>query len=63
MAGRYVVTGVQIGLLKSMIKLGEKDLAGKQLDDIMKDQFIGNSKNSIKEDVKEWKENTWVVKS
>lgn len=59
MAGRYLITGVQIGMLKSMIKIGEKKLSNKQLDDIIKDQFVGNSKNSIKEDIRKWKEKTW----
>jgi hypothetical protein len=48
MAGRYLVTGVQLGMLK-VIPLEEKN---ELINSIIDNQFIGNSKEPIDEDVK-----------
>ena len=52
MAGRYLITGVQLGMLTAM--KDEKDRID-LLRIIEEDQFIGNSDIAIKEDVK-WHE-------
>lgn len=48
MAGRYVITGVQLGIL-----LGHKDTEKSKelLEKIQKEQFIGNSDESVENDV------------
>ena len=50
MAGRYLVTGVQLGMLKALEDKAERD---KLVDDIINDQFVGNSDQDIKDDVRE----------
>ena len=50
MAGRYLVTGVQLGML---LALEEKKEREKILNKIMTDQFVGTSEKSIEEDCKE----------
>ena len=52
MAGRYLVTGVQIGILKGL--LGKEDIKTslELLDEIEELQFIGNSENNIAVDVR-----------
>jgi len=48
MAGRYLVTGVQLGMLLVIDEKDRKEI----LDKIMKEQFIGTSDNGIIEDCK-----------
>ena len=57
MAGRYLISGVQLGLLKSLTIIKDTEEVTNQLDDILNNQFIGNSENSLKEDIKKGKEN------
>lgn len=62
MAGRYLVTGVQLGMLKALFQTVDKELiANKEgiliIDEILEKQFVGNSFNTIEQDVKiigEW---------
>ncbi len=49
MAGRYLTTGTQIGMLKTLE--GEEKL--KVIKEIEDNQFIGNSANNVKDDAKE----------
>jgi hypothetical protein len=49
MAGRYLVTGVQIGMLKADLS---KEARDKVLDEILENQFIRNSHTSLDHDVK-----------
>jgi len=49
MGSRYVVTGVQLGMIKSN-SLQEKDLS-ELINEILKTQYIGYSTNDIKHDV------------
>jgi hypothetical protein len=51
MAGRYLVTGVQIGMLKGMLGNGDIKTSLELLDEIEERQFIGNSTNNIAVDV------------
>lgn len=62
MAGRYLITGVQLGLLKSLNLMKDTKEVDEQLDGILDKQFLGTSKNSIEEDIKEWKEKLWQDK-
>jgi hypothetical protein len=48
MAGRFLVTGTQLGMIKAFLK--DKD-ALKMIDEIIEDQFVGNSDKSILDDV------------
>jgi len=52
MAGRYLVTGVQLGML---LAIDDKKEREDILNKIMKDQFIGTSENSIENDCNEHK--------
>ncbi len=52
MGGRYLVTGVQLGMLISHIKLNKLNDAEDQIQKIMDDQFVGNSDQDINLDVK-----------
>ena len=49
MAGRYLVTGVQIGMI---LVIDDKKERNDILNKIMKEQFIGTSNKSIQEDCK-----------
>lgn len=62
MAGRYLISGVQLGLLKSLALIKDTEEVTHQLDDILTNQFIGNSENSLEEDIKKGKESLWLGK-
>lgn len=49
MAGRYLITGVQIGML---LAINSKKERAKILKEIQEKQFIGNSNKSVKDDAK-----------
>ena len=52
MGGRYLVTGVQLGMLKAQMNLnGSKD-AEAQIQKILEEQFVGSSDQAIEIDVK-----------
>lgn len=53
MAGRYVVMGTQIGMLKALIKTGQLEEAQLLLDEILKSQFVGNTENYYLDDIRE----------
>ena len=50
MAGRYLVSGVQLGMLKA---LSEKDKSkfNELIEEIIENQFIGNSFDHLEKDV------------
>jgi len=48
MAGRYLITGVQLGLLKQFAAGTTNTILLERVED---DQFVGNSQNDIKIDV------------
>jgi len=50
MSERYVLSGVQLGLLIELDKESRKKL----INEIIDRQFIGNSKNNIEKDVEKW---------
>ena len=56
MASRFLVTGVQLGMIKGIIEAdADKELSDviiKIIDDILKNQYVGNSTNDIEEDAK-----------
>ena len=52
MSERYLVTGVQIGILTALIGNEENERAKKFLDRIYNEQFLGHSKIDLKKDVK-----------
>ena len=52
MAGRYLITGVQLGMIKSFINVGEIGEANKILTKIEEEQFIGDSENLIEKDIR-----------
>ena len=51
MAGRYLVTGVQLGML---LAIDDKKAREDMLNKILKDQFIGTSEKSIGDDCKKY---------
>lgn len=61
MAARYLVTGVQFGLLKSCLQgFLSKEEGNQLINEILEDQFVGNSNNEIKDDVKFLSDN-WEI--
>ena len=55
MGGRYLVTGVQLGLIKGALIANTTDsipMAQNQIEEILNDQFVGSSDQSIEFDVK-----------
>jgi BioD-like phosphotransacetylase family protein len=50
MAGRYLVTGVQLGLLKSLAKRNPEYAIG-VIQEILNKQHVGESSNQIEDDV------------
>jgi hypothetical protein len=54
MGGRYLITGAQIGIIEGCFKIIRSDKMKRIFKDTMEsisNQFVGNSENSIKEDV------------
>jgi|TARA_R100000049_G_C1956778_1_gene114068 hypothetical protein len=49
---RYIITGAQLGIIEGLIKSGRYSKAIRELRRILDKQFIGNSKNTVEEDVK-----------
>lgn len=54
MGGRYLVTGVQLGMLKTCLgKKTKPKICNDLFDQIMNNQFIGESETNINDDAKE----------
>ena len=51
MGSRYLVTGVQLGMLKAYTNLGEKEETNKVLNEIIEEQCIGHSNENLDDDV------------
>lgn len=51
MGERYLVTGAQLGMFQAFAKAKDPTLTDKLVNDIIDEQFIGNTENPIKEDV------------
>ena len=51
MAGRYIITGVQLGMLLAYAKSGNSEDIEKLIDEIINNQFVGNSNKIIDVDV------------
>lgn len=60
MAGRYLLTGVQLGMLTGIDSFDERN---KMLLKIIDDQYIGQSNRSILEDVEWHRKKDWERKS
>ena len=52
MAGRYLATGTQLGMLISLCKT-DTNKCNDEINKIIENQFVGNSTNDIKDDVVE----------
>jgi hypothetical protein len=52
MAARYLLTGVQIGMLQIFFKEGKSGNGLKLLNEIEEKQFVGNSPRGIDSDIK-----------
>ena len=53
MAGRYLITGAQIGMLIALLNAGADEQARATIREIYQDQFLGNSQRHISQDVDE----------
>lgn len=51
MAGRFLVSGVQLGMIIGFIKAGNKEDALNTIEFIIKDQFVWSSSSDISNDV------------
>jgi len=49
MAGRYLITGTQLGMIMALAK-NDPDKVEETITEIIKKQYIGNSLNEISED-------------
>lgn len=52
MGERYLVTGAQLGLFEAMGKINDSKKIKELVDEIIDKQFVGNTTNHIKKDVK-----------
>lgn len=52
MAGRYLISGADLGTIEGLLKGKELDMALKELKRISDENFLGNSEVSVKEDIK-----------
>lgn len=53
MAERYLVTGVQLGLLKGLVKTGNQEEAFLLIEGILNTQHCGYSENDVCDDANE----------
>ena len=53
MAGRYLITGAQIGMLIALLNSGSDEQVAATLREIYQNQFLGNSERHIQLDVDE----------
>ena len=53
MAGRYLITGAQIGMLIALLNIGAEDQARATIREITEGQFLGNSERHVMQDVDE----------
>lgn len=51
MAGRYLVTGTQLGTLIALCKT-DSNKCNDEINKIIEEQFVGNSNNPLKKDIK-----------
>jgi len=49
MAGRYLITGIQLGMIRTLAK-NYPDKVEETIDQILEKQYVGNSLNEISED-------------
>ena len=54
MAGRYLITGVQLGLIKGYSEVGAHKEVNKIINNVAANQFIGNTNIPIKKDVQKY---------
>ena len=54
MAGRYLVTGVQLGMIRGLLPTPPETKAHKEIinliNEVVRKQFIGDSEHSVEED-------------
>ena len=53
MGGRYVLSGVQLGMMTSLVRQGKKQAVFDQIEHIKEKQFIGHSSENLEDDAKE----------
>lgn len=54
MAGRYLLSGAQLGMIKGYADAGNTKEINKLIDKIVKTQFVGNTNNQIQKDVQRY---------
>ncbi len=52
MAGRYLVTGIQLGMIQGLLKVKDFESISKLVNTLIQDQWIDHSDKEIEEDVK-----------
>jgi hypothetical protein len=57
MGSRYVVSGVQLGMLKAMAEHGDSDGIEKLTNEISENQWYKNSKNELSDDIESLRSN------
>lgn len=51
MTERYLISGVQIGMISALLNSDEKEKAIEVLDSVFNEQFLGNSKTPLAIDI------------
>ncbi len=62
MAGRYLLTGAQLGMISGLAKSGDTEEIQDLIDTIQDEQYLRDSFYIVSEDVKDIK-NVWLVES
>lgn len=52
MSERYLIMGTQLGMFEALAKAEQPEEIKKLVDEIIDKQFVGRTKNNIKDDVK-----------
>jgi thioredoxin-like negative regulator of GroEL len=62
MGSRYMVSGVQLGMIKALITTGDEEEAQNVLDTIAQDQHVQNSTELLEHDVQNIRELYTAIK-
>jgi len=52
MGGRFLISGVQLGMFKALAKVGDNEGVCKLSDDIERKQFVSDSDDGVEQDAK-----------
>ena len=56
MAGRYVITGAQIGIIRGALESNDRKLIDNMINEVYKNQFISDSDKFVNLDIQRYKD-------